>query len=1016
MSSSDEGGDRIKRKRRFDESGNGSDEERRMAFTAENDFEGGQWIGGEFYARSDKRGSHRQTKEDQLYGVFADDSDEESARFRERKKDRRQGGGKGGDLTKPLNFVSGAMEGDAAEEDEASIKTEEKEDAAKVEEEQEEGTESAKTNEAFRSLLKKATEKPKKARASPSPPPPAVLNNLAAIAIPKVSGKPKSNSDFRAFLLRGLQSVEASTPTPAPVQDASADVKDEEEDIEEEHEAQPISNEQPIADVSTKGSAVPPQPRPANLDSKFGDWEKHTKGIGLKLMKKMGFTGRLGKHETGVTRQMEVKVRPGMMGLGFGDFKEATTLKVNREIEADRQGKTVEELEIELGIKPKDGPGSAAAARRKAAEQGASAGLWRKDASSRKRQRRYVTADELLQAAKEQQKDGGVSADTGVPAQQVILDMRGPTVRLLAGADEIDNNIGTSSDFSDSKPALGQELLHNVHLTLAMAEADMNTAVRRVGGESDRARLLERDAKEARKRAEEGALRLKRIEQVTEIVSRIDNKVASDPESVSPQQLASAIEKLRTSFPEEFAVFGLAQLVPALASPIIGRALKSWNPLESPMVAARLLLQWRAVLRLEGGDEQNEENTAPLRLRAQSEGEAAYKRLLDDHVMPPVRSALTNAWQVREPESAVSLVQSLAPVLPADDLYNLKAYVIIPKLSRALAQWNPKEDGMHIYKWIIPWASTLGSALGDLFSDIRRKLASALKVRAFGGEGGWGDMDNLAISALQPWAGVFDARGFEALLVSSVAPVLAQTIRENLIINPAQQDPEPFFRVLAWRNLLPNMYIWSILEGEFFPKWETALRMWLQDPAADLGEVAQWYQAWKSQFPDDIADDDRIKGHFAAALSLMDHVLRGVDLPPEPPLTSYEIVLQRRRAEAEVLRAAEARTSVQVHEPAPVHSNGGSVTFKEVVENFALENGIEYYPKLGRTYQGRPISTFGGISIYIDQSVVYAYDDTGGENWTPVALEDLLQKAIQKQARDFSSSKKKNTQSSVQID
>lgn len=44
---------------------------------------------------------------------------------------------------------------------------------------------------------------------------------------------------------------------------------------------------------------------------------------------KMGFKGRLGKNEDGVTRQLEVKVRPGLSGLGFGNFKEATTLKVS---------------------------------------------------------------------------------------------------------------------------------------------------------------------------------------------------------------------------------------------------------------------------------------------------------------------------------------------------------------------------------------------------------------------------------------------------------------------------------------------------------------------------------------------------------------------------------------------------------------------------------------------------------------------------------------------------------------
>ncbi|CAN0321387.1 unnamed protein product, partial [Hapterophycus canaliculatus] len=69
------------------------------------------------------------------------------------------------------------------------------------------------------------------------------------------------------------------------------------------------------------------KPLPAKLDAGFGGWEKNTKGIGKKLLMKMGFKGRLGKNEDGVTRQLEVKVRPGLSGLGFGNFKEATTLK-----------------------------------------------------------------------------------------------------------------------------------------------------------------------------------------------------------------------------------------------------------------------------------------------------------------------------------------------------------------------------------------------------------------------------------------------------------------------------------------------------------------------------------------------------------------------------------------------------------------------------------------------------------------------------------------------------------------
>lgn len=49
------------------------DEQRNDRFDVDADYEGGEWIGGEFYHRGKKQ-KRQQTKEDQIYGVFAEDS------------------------------------------------------------------------------------------------------------------------------------------------------------------------------------------------------------------------------------------------------------------------------------------------------------------------------------------------------------------------------------------------------------------------------------------------------------------------------------------------------------------------------------------------------------------------------------------------------------------------------------------------------------------------------------------------------------------------------------------------------------------------------------------------------------------------------------------------------------------------------------------------------------------------------------------------------------------------------
>lgn len=50
------------------------------------------------------------------------------------------------------------------------------------------------------------------------------------------------------------------------------------------------------------------------------------------------------------------------------------------------------------------------------------------------------------------------------------------------------------------------------------------------------------------------------------------------------------------------------------------------------------------------------------------------------------------------------------------------------------------------------------------------------------------------------------------------------------------QDMAPFNMLMMWADLLPPLYMTSILDVEFFPKWLTVLHRWLSD-TADYAEV-----------------------------------------------------------------------------------------------------------------------------------------------------------------------------------
>lgn len=82
-----------------------SDEEVRERLH-DHDYEDGQWIGGEYFA-SGKRQKRGQTREEQIYGVFADSSGDEADRGR--KRGPFGGDGVKKDYTKPVGFVSSGI-------------------------------------------------------------------------------------------------------------------------------------------------------------------------------------------------------------------------------------------------------------------------------------------------------------------------------------------------------------------------------------------------------------------------------------------------------------------------------------------------------------------------------------------------------------------------------------------------------------------------------------------------------------------------------------------------------------------------------------------------------------------------------------------------------------------------------------------------------------------------------------------------------------------------------------------
>lgn len=148
----------------------------------------------------------------------------------------------------------------------------------------------------------------------------------------------------------------------------------------------------------------------------------------------------------------------------------------------------------------------------------------------------------------------------------------------------------------------------------------------------------------------------------------------------------------------------------------------------------------------------------------------------------------------------------------------------------------------------------------------------------------------------------------------------------------------------------------------------------------------------------------RITLHFSYAIEAMSFALSRIskkqDLSaadimsriPLPLHKDYFAIIQERK-----LQQAAEKQLLESHHMKKDEMGGFStsapteVSFRDVVEEFAIENNVEFVPKINQTHDGKPLWMFGNVTCYIDQHVVFAQiKENERYIWKPIALESLL--------------------------
>ncbi|XP_008050251.1 tuftelin-interacting protein 11 [Carlito syrichta] len=695
----------------------------------------------------------------------------------------------------------------------------------------------------------------------------------------------------------------------------------------------------------------------------FGSWERHTKGIGQKLLQKMGYVpGRgLGKNAQGIINPIEAKQRKGKGAVGaYGS--ERTTQSLQDFPVVDSEEEAEEEFQKELS-------------------------QWRKDPSGSKKKPKYSykTVEELKAKGRISKK---LTAPQKELSQVKVIDMTGREQKVYYSYSQISHKHNIPDDGlplqSQQLPQPGKEakalgfalpeLEHNLQLLIDLTEQEIIQNDRQLQYERDMVVNLSHELEKMSEVLEHEERVISNLSKVLEMVEECERRM--QPNCSNPLTLdecARIFETLQDKYYEEYRMSDRVDLAVAIVYPLMKEYFKEWDPLKDCTYGTEIISKWKSLL----------ENDQLLSHGGQDLSADAFHRLIWEVWMPFVRNIVTQ-WQPRNCDPMVDFLDSWVHIIPVWILDNILDQLIFPKLQKEVENWNPLTDTVPIHSWIHPWLPLMQARLEPLYSPIRSKLSSALQK--------WHPSDSSAKLILQPWKDVFTPGSWEAFMVKNIVPKLGMCLGE-LVINPHQQHMDAFYWVIDWEGMISVSSLVGLLEKHFFPKWLQVLCSWLSN-SPNYEEITKWYLGWKSMFSDQVLAHPSVKDKFNEALDIMNRAVSsnvGAYMQPGARENIAYLTHTERRKDFQYEAMQERREAENMAQRGiGVAASSVPMNFKDLIETKAEEHNIVFMPVIGKRHEGKQLYTFGRIVIYIDRGVVFVQ---GEKTWVPTSLQSLIDMA-----------------------
>ena len=688
-----------------------------------------------------------------------------------------------------------------------------------------------------------------------------------------------------------------------------------------------------------------------------------------RMMAKMGYKEGEGLGATGRGRLAPIETQLRPQGVGLGAVKEKTKqAKEEEKREAAFRGEVFEDSSEEERKRRKK-------QKEKRMANGGS-GASTPGALRARLKPKYRTTAEIEAEAE------GLQVPNVLKS---IIDITGKETKLLSSG----SGVSTPNEYMVPSETEATKIARRARRDLeAFADEWSNLTDRKKYFELQSSHLIgEIDAEFENIRRLEGVIGV--VEQLQQI-SIENNEIDEGMEAW--EKITSKLETMEIGFRDDLDKYGMQEVAVAAIHPLFRKAMLDWDPLSDPTLIVTYIERLQHVLGIESVTSGNAVvlQNGHQSINRSRKSTTHYETLIYTLWLPPVRTAITNTWDVHNPDPLIALITAWRPLLPAFVLSNLINQLLIPRLTSAITDWKPRKSKKshqtpppHI--WLFPWLQHLPAhhtdftASSGLLVDIKRKFRSLLTTH---------DLSTGIPSYLTPWQPVLRSN-LSDLLVRHLLPRLATHLQTHFTVDPQDQDLTPFTAVLAWTPLFSSTTMAQLLLAEFFPLFHSILHTWLiSEPNYD--EISQWFAWWQEQIPPSLNALPMIAAEWTKgfetinlALELGDRVATHLPPPaagPTRPLPSTPL--------KGAVGANGAKSATPKPPPQP------ETTFKDIVEDWAVEQGLWMMPlREAHETTGLPLfrltassSGKGGAVFFVKGDLLVVRDKKDKGVWKPVGL------------------------------